>query len=399
MKGIKNTLLTLIAIVAAFCANAQVNEKIVESMMTKRVLTCKDISLNAMFLIPKLYEQQKYDTLESLMNYWNHNCGIDEHLAAFIILYNIDRGTFKEEFQNLGKNPLAGSRSANEQFYRDNIIYFLDRYNKHYYEGEHSANVTYDEYAAQSFYIQFLSSMAKTLNRRSLPTATERYLTAFYAKPTKDMLKKIGDSTYDGSRLQEAYKKQSFYGGFVIETGVGVWIPNGALANVGNHPYWGFAIGGCRSKTYFTVSTQFRFGQAPNAHNVLDGDTLRTVRDYSAFYSGINYGYMFLRRKSHELSAALGVSTEAMALLDNPASTKTTSCFSFGANAGLGYKVFLTHKRKGLLANDSYLNLEVKYHMLDYINKGGTDMTGHAVTVGLSYGGYTRARNVVPKRR
>ena len=395
----KKLLFTLLAIAVAQGTYAQVSDKQLESMMTKRVLTCKDISLNAMHMIPALYRDQKFDTLESLVSYWNHSCGMNENIAAFTILYNIDKGTFTEELQNLYKNDGAGSRSANMQYYRDNIIWFLDKYYKNYMETESQSKLSYDEFQVRSSYLSFLQSMASRLSKRSLSTSTEYYLTAFYARPVANKLVRLGDSAYSGSILQDAYKRQSYYGGVSYETGMGMWIPNGNLANVGNHPYWFFSLGRTKNRMLFIAEFQARFGNTPGNHTVLDGDSLRTTKDYTSVYKGVKVGYMLLHGRSQEFSPRIGIASESMILLTYPSSAKTTACRSFNANVGFGYKVFLTHTRTPSAARDSYLNLEVNYNLLDYINKGGTDMTGHAFTIGLSYGGYIRSQNVVPRKR
>ena len=61
----------------------------VSGMMTKRKLTCDDIGYNAAALIPKMYFENKPDTLDAIVNFWEKNCGMTEPATSLSILYAI----------------------------------------------------------------------------------------------------------------------------------------------------------------------------------------------------------------------------------------------------------------------------------------------------------------------
>ena len=57
-----------------------------EALMTKRIITCPDILYNASYLIPGYYEKGSIDTLNSVLDFWEQNCGITEPITRCRIL-------------------------------------------------------------------------------------------------------------------------------------------------------------------------------------------------------------------------------------------------------------------------------------------------------------------------
>ena len=72
------------------------NEQALDRLMVHRVITCQDILLNCSELIPKYLHQQKTDSLEMILDYWQRKCGLSEPLYRFKILYAIKTHRFSE---------------------------------------------------------------------------------------------------------------------------------------------------------------------------------------------------------------------------------------------------------------------------------------------------------------
>jgi hypothetical protein len=70
---------------------------------------------------------------------------------------------------------------------------------------------------------------------------------------------------------------------------------------------------------------------------------------------------------------------------------KPLSILSYNLNGGIQYSLFY-NKRK-----DAFLGFQARYHVTNYRNKGGTDLRGNPVTIGLVWG-MAAARRYYPYR-
>ncbi len=56
------------------------------------------------------------------------------------------------------------------------------------------------------------------------------------------------------------------------------------------------------------------------------------------------------------------------------------SIFALNLNGGLGYRFYIPP------IESIYLNLQLRYHLVDYNNSGGTDLSGNVATMRLQFG-------------
>ena len=76
-------------------AQAQFKDDVVEKMMTHRILTCEDIFYNSMLLIPRLYAENKVDSVKLVLSYSKRNCKISQAYVAMELLIAIEDRTGK----------------------------------------------------------------------------------------------------------------------------------------------------------------------------------------------------------------------------------------------------------------------------------------------------------------
>ena len=106
-------------------------------------------------------------------------------------------------------------------------------------------------------------------------------------------------------------------------------------------------------------------------------------------YLGLNGAWQLYRRRGQEIDALLGAGLD-LTSIDFDKSVDNTYR-SLNVNIGLGYKIILRHKWLDDDADKySYLSLQVKFNWLGYSNPGGTNYSGNAFTIGLSYGMYLK---------
>jgi hypothetical protein len=89
-----------------------------------------------------------------------------------------------------------------------------------------------------------------------------------------------------------------------------------------------------------------------------------------------------MRYKLHELDILGGCGWDGFDALEigktNDPNRVTKSINALNLNLGVGYRKYLKNK--------SYVGIEMRYNVIDYQNRSGTDLTGNTVTVRLKFG-------------
>lgn len=384
---------------SAVTAFGQIGDNVVEGLMTMRILDCEEISYNSVNLIPRLYKENKTDTLNAVVDFWRKNCGMKEALVSYTILTSIKDHTFKEELK-FDKSAFAvdSTNVPSTDYYATNIVAYLNwyyygfsvRHRPKIYIEPHQGDYYVANYAQ---YYDFLNSIALSLNSRKDLSKIERFLVDYFIQPNPAKLNQLLSDEYNGTVLQAAYKMQKeekkHVSGFQMSAHTGMWVPQDNASRLGNHPYLGGSIGGRNNKVMIDLSLHIRILDAPTYYNVRDNDTVYRTKSYNGFYLGVDGGYQLLKYKRHELDLLGGFGLDGFDATFNNDAINTTYP-SFNLNAGLGYKILLTHKDRNKSDKYSYIAFQAKYNWVNYCNLGGTDMTGNAYTFGVIYGFYYR---------
>jgi hypothetical protein len=161
----------------------------------------------------------------------------------------------------------------------------------------------------------------------------------------------------------------------------GIWIPTGKIEILGNHPQFGFFMGGKRCRFEYSFSGVGRFLQAANEYTVKHEGILYDTTGYFGWYLGIDFGYEIFYRKSNGILLLAGMGWDAFRseYIEEEETAVIRNSFNF--NSGVGYRYYYRE-----LESMSYIEFDFKYNFIDYKNRGGTDLAGNAVSILFIWG-------------
>jgi hypothetical protein len=406
----------LVAALLFNSASAQVKDSVLEQYMSQRMYDCYEVEYNSILVLPGLYRNGKKDTMTALINFWKKHCPPSERIFSIDVLNAIGNGTFREHVNGSEFLTHRAKATLNDSdIYLPKILYYLQEY-KAATKGSFSDNQysiwlnrnyplpkDYSEYYSfYKVYYVFLKEMAKSMIGKRQYTPVEDFLLRFYANPDSVSYSELDSAAFTGSVLRgkyESYKKyhHDVHGvSSAIQTGM--WIPNGNLAILGNHPYLVYNIGARSENLIVEYTFGVRFSKSAASYNVRKDDSVYSSDNFLGWYTGVDFGLKLFRTRKSEMDILWGVGYEEaqtlfVTLKNNKPSgadeSISQSVKSFYANAGLGYRFYI---RDVVLKNKhkrSYLSLQAKYNYMNYRNVGGTDLGGNAITVGLAYGIYS----------
>ena len=154
----------------------------------------------------------------------------------------------------------------------------------------------------------------------------------------------------------------------------GVYINN----TFGIHPIFNIPFGIFYADNFFNLDYEFRFGNSQKSYNVLENDTLKSTRFFSAQYFGFEYGRLLFKSDYHFLSLNLGIGYNWINIPQSNSILTLRTIDGLGINFGLGYSYHI-HKRRG-----PYMLL--MYHFSDLKNNGGTKLNDNSFILRITYG-------------
>ena len=358
---------TFLLICISTSLSSQIN---VESLMTRRYLSCQDIYYNAQYLIPEYYASGKTDTLIQILKFWEDHCGISEPLMRYKILISIQQKTFSENL------------------YDAYIIEYLRLYKQEVTRtSNNKLNRYYWNYAInQSYNDKFSVTLARSLLHREGLSKIEIFFLQFYSNEFLDEFEILKSDDYKETKLQLYYNQEiasiqkvtNMHADFII----GAWIPQSKLHILGNHPFIGFRTGFQSQKWIYDLTLGFKFVNSPNTYKVEKNDSIWNTDHFFGGYFGLDAGYELIKAGKSHFSLISGIAFDGFDALDktgtNSNESISKSINSLNLNIGLGYKYYFRDWR--------YLGIELKYNFVNYPNPYGTDLTGNAITLNLIYG-------------
>ena len=362
----------IITICSSFFSYAQ-NDSLIETMMTKRVLLCPDVTLNATTVLPQLYKDGQVQLITDLLLYWHRKCGDNAALYTFKTLYDIEHNTFREDF-------------------------LLFRFLKHYQHHIEAASLQddyrtmfYNQTVDQGYYPFIKEWSEKLLATPVRYSAVERFVLEFYAHPSDSLLERLENKEFKGSLLQQDQKayhrfdKKHGKNGLGISLTGGTWLPTQQLAKIGVKGTLGFQFLYAFSKTKIFVEVLARFQGTGQGVYIKDDDSLFYVKKQSGVYGGVGCSYECFKKERHALEAMAGIGYDALSfvLIEGKRNEKdyTKDRGSLNVNLGMGYRYYFQKNTPF-----GYIGLDARYNYTHYRNNGGTALTGNAVTIGLNIG-------------
>ena len=376
--------------------------------MQHRMFSCEEVEYNAILAIPRLYKENRADTLNALLSFWKEHCGSNSALFPILVVNAVKHNTFNETISWRGPvHRLDKDNGSDSGSYQKKVFFYLKEYRDAFhfkFPSKKGSDWWADNYAMPREYYNyysFIKSAAAELLADQKLSPAETFLLRFFAQPDSVQINELDSVNYDGTVLKEkylAYKKfNDKIHGFSYGIYGGDWISNGKLALLGNHPYLGFILGLRSERVIVDYSFNIKFVDAHNSYYVLKNDSLYSSKHFGGGYLGLDAGFELFRTRKSELDILAGAGYDWLVVLNanganynddhNDVISKTSG--SINLNAGLGYKFYLRNICKNDKRRYSYLSLQAKYNYINYKNPGGTDLMGNAVTIGLVYGGYS----------
>jgi hypothetical protein len=167
--------------------------------------------------------------------------------------------------------------------------------------------------------------------------------------------------------------------GMVITVGPGLWTPGGHLALFGNHPAISYSLGARTWHNEISVDMSLRFGHSQYPYTLLRHDTIMT----RTYYDGGNVSLMYTRFLIHtthwEIGPTAGIGGDFISFTsdyhtDWSPSAINTLDLSIGLRANYYF-------HKGV-----FFGVVARYHSINYNNRGGSPLDGHAATLDLVIG-------------
>jgi hypothetical protein len=165
----------------------------------------------------------------------------------------------------------------------------------------------------------------------------------------------------------------------------GIWLPTGNLQTLGTHPSAGVFWGGRYKKNEYDMVISFRFlHPTPRGYTFVRDDTSYTTHYYDGGYVGVDYTRYIFHRGRLELGLTSAAGYDFFDVIDGFKDDNSIAHLepfnegSFDFSNGLRVKYF-SHR-------GTFIGLAAKYHLINYSNNGGTDLSGNAITIDLIWG-------------
>jgi|GEM_PF-7071640 len=343
----------------------------------------EEISYSASRLAMLYNDRGSQDSVRTTLAYWVGSLDeieMIEPLQRFIVLHSIQEGRFTEDVLH------------------PRIIWFLLEYERkissttdlseepwfstHYPTDGQPRKVSY-LYDGFNYYTKSMAERAlDSLNVKG----TAKLLCEIYANRTSNVVKHISRSDYESTAVREYYDRSLNAVQNQVDFHLGLaatrWMPQGNAEILGVHPGIGFLVGAKHRRYLMNFSVFSKFGDTANTYLVEreDGQIVES-RHFIGGFIGLEVSRELFRRGRNEFSLLSGIGLDGFDTL-RPAVTGEggKSIFAFNLNGGFGYRFYIPP------FESIYLNLQMRYHLVDYNNSGGTDLSGNVATLRLQFG-------------
>lgn len=337
----------------------------VEEAMTRQHPDCKDVFLNAVDLIPKLYKENAFDSVQKAVDIWKSSCGNMAEIKYTEILLSIERSTFNNSKQD---SNLVALLTDYSYAYRN-----FSRYNAYY--------------VPTSAYYKLSSTWAKFLLERTNLSVNEEFVCNVFAgnilEPEREIRqhKEKYTELYDLLHDDLANQKKGGSAEYTVVTGL--WSPTGNAAVLGVHPSIGMQFGGRVDRHQLDFTLQFRFIKSANTYTVKRNNILYDLDHYLGGYIGLDYNYYFINKIKTDLGIIAGIGYDGFDIAVSGENNendylKPLSISSLNVNTGLRFNYIFNPA--------FYLGLQGRYHFINYGTKGGSNLNGDAFSLDLIFG-------------
>jgi hypothetical protein len=333
------------------------------------------VAYNLTNLIMKYYMIQDFDSALLVLNDWQTACGASEPITRTRILLAISDHAFDETIY--------------DSTIVDDVLNYVYRMESKTPGDLYSGYKSFFGYVPiRGEYDYFTQSLADTLLSREFDTPLELLFCQFYANIVTNPLKTIQtEDLYNNTDIKSYYlhraEKCLSYPGFTYNIFSGIWIPTGNGSLLGNHPLIGLQGGVKFKKMTYNLTLAFKFVNSANDYVILKDGYYDTTNYFFGGYFGLDVEREIFKGKKNEIDLLAGIGYDGFQSIktdNNSDANAGHSINSLNTNFGLGYRYYYKKNK--------YIGLQAKYNIVNYNNKGGTNLMGDCYTITISIGGF-----------
>ena len=303
-----------------------------------------------------------------LLNFWEEKCR--RKLFRYAALKNIIRIKIKD--QPAAKAPvtlegLLQYREARDQEYR-------------YYSG-------YGDSAWESGndrVYAFITKIATDSINKGRISPEEQNVLFFYAGEYTPLINSLKKHRCGDTPLQKQYNARAeslrYSDAGLVALYAGTWMPDNQLADLGIHPEIGLRLGKYYGKMNYNFSLGGRFIKSPEDYRVLKHDSVYNTHNFAGIYAALEVGRALYKGIKNELDLTVGLGYDAINIVpaDQEKGIDGVNIGSLNVNVGFGYLFYFNNK--------DFIELEARYHFLNYQNHIDNTLYGNATTLRLIFG-------------
>ncbi|MDY0343945.1 MAG: hypothetical protein RBR28_10260 [Lentimicrobium sp.] len=364
----------LLLISGLFLIGFQLNAQDFEERLVHSQTSCAQIALRSSELFPYYMEAGMIDSAGLLLNFWNEKCGSVEPVFRANLLMVLKMHYYTDELIDAFFLEMMNVYESRLTLINNNQN-FIYNYN----------HARFDYVPVDGIFDNWSQRIATDLLEYYSPGETEYLLCLFYSGQTALAYQLIQEQPYASSapgvlyadKLNEALRIPMLNLGFYA----GTWIPDGQLSRIGVHPELGMTYGVKVKEHSFDLVMGIKFIKAPKEYKALRHKF--SEPEYTDYffggYIGLEYSRDLLNFKPYQTYFTLGAAYDGFNMLeeDVDADLKLSSANSYNFNIGLGMRI--------LLFSNNYLNMGIRYNLVDYTLNDKFFLKGNVYTVRLSY--------------
>ena len=348
-----------------------------DSLFLGTSLWPEDISYNASLLLPKYFNGNKSDSIDTIIKYWEEYVGDIEPLIRFKILYQIYNDNFSEDIYN--------------KYIPELLLYYRDMKDIEYYKKDWEVTFYSFGYGMRkkkfisNVYNNFTAHLANELFLKKVKEGTPEYLLCkFYSYNFQEFFKDIRSDRYQHTKLKKYCDEyvdgvaKSFQSNLALFTGY--WLPQGKNKILGNHPQLGFTAGFKFQKLLFDFTMAVRFLDSKEPYMFEYQGNLKSTNKFQASYMGVELGYELFRSNHFEFDILGGLAWDALIPVSEDKNQPVKRIEAFNSNVALGIRYYFNQY------SSKYLGFQLRNNFVHYKTEIGSDLSGDVVSLRLIFG-------------
>ncbi len=364
------TAVALTVVVPATTSAQEADSTEMKELLTRiKTSDCYEYAANAYQLIPVYYAQQKFDSIDAVLQFVAERCP-RIRFKGYRLLRKMEIGVLPEDFCD---SAIVGDIMP--------ATYF------HY--GYLGGPLFELPVLSTDAYDAMIREMAVRMCNATAPPFIHHAIATYYAYGADSVLTLLAENTYPGTCLQATYdttvadlvdRRRGFATNWAFTAGA--WVPTGELDLLGVKPEIGIQ-GGIRFRHFGgDLTWLFRFIDSRESYIVGYGDSLYTTDKYFDMYLGLDPVFRLYTGWSASVELVGGIGYEGIMSLPSDEIDGDAAHYISSLNLNGGFTTRLFYGQK----HTKYFGLQTRVSYLDFATDGGSDLSGAAVSINLVWG-------------